>query len=100
MTLIPNREHFISAPVEISERQFMDGLNVLPPAKWNNSADVETFYVPEPVYMDIVQWYARLGAKYYRLRNSRNLLGREVAAICKYDCPSADRAVSVPEDVQ
>ena len=46
---------------EITEEQFEDALNVLPPIKWMNGG----FYIGEPTRGSLYGFYQRIGDKYY-----------------------------------
>lgn len=52
-------------PKEISEEQFNDALNVLPPLKWCTINGIEEFLMSEFYTDSYTNQYARKGSKYY-----------------------------------
>ncbi len=52
-------------PVEITEDEFLKALNVLPPVRWTQSSDSESFKISERLYGSITTIYARIGDRYY-----------------------------------
>ena len=62
-------DKFCKGVSEITERQFWDMLEVLPPAKWSRMQDTEAFYVPEHVIGSLVNWYMRIGDRYFTMCN-------------------------------
>lgn len=84
--------------MEITERQFLDRLNALPPEGWWNIGIYEVYCSPERIYADIVNWYCRINNRFFSLANARGLSGTDVVALCSpaYRAPAA----RVPEDVQ
>jgi hypothetical protein len=52
-------------PLEINEDEFLKALNVLPPVRWTQRSDSESFKISERLYGSITAIYARLGDRYY-----------------------------------
>lgn len=68
-----DRRRIVSEPVEVSEWTYFHMLEVMPPARWMRVLDAEIFYVPEPIYADVVSWYISLGGKFYVMKDSCTL---------------------------
>lgn len=50
---------------EITEQQFTDALEVLPPMKWKSDSDSESFMMAEFFYGSVTSIYARVGNRFY-----------------------------------
>jgi len=57
-------------PVEITQDQFWEMLEVLPPCKWLRGTDSEAFFVSEALCADIHTWCVRIGSRYWSLNRS------------------------------
>jgi hypothetical protein len=55
----------VTAPVEITEAQFFEALNILPPSRWRHCMGVEMFHLCEHLDGDLVNWYASLNGRYW-----------------------------------
>lgn len=55
----------VTAPQAISEREWWDLLEVLPPCKWGTVSGVELFHISEHLRGDLVTWCARIGSNHY-----------------------------------
>ena len=60
-------------PVEINEDEFLRALNVLPPVRWTQRSDSESFKISERLYGSITAIYARLGNRYYTFSDNITL---------------------------
>ena len=73
---------FITAWKEITEEEWMDALECLPPEKWETVSGVELFRMSEYTTGNITAHYARLNNKYYysgrRTSNSYEKLAEEI----------------------
>jgi hypothetical protein len=54
----------VTDPRQITEEEWWDALNVLPPCRWRTVGGVELFHISERVTHDLVSWYARVGDRY------------------------------------
>lgn len=73
-----DRNRRITEPVEITEERFMEMLEVLPPAKWRRSASAESFHIIERITHDIVDWFVRIGDRYYTFADTDKLGAEDV----------------------
>jgi hypothetical protein len=73
-----NRNRHISEPVEITEERFHEMLDVLPPSKWRRSASAESFHICERITYDIVDWFVRIGDRYYTFADTDRLSAEDV----------------------
>lgn len=55
----------VTDATEETEKQFMDALSVLPPARWTTYQGVEAFHVSEAITYDLVEWHCRIGDRYF-----------------------------------
>lgn len=62
-------ESYVSAATEITEQEFQDALEVLPPSRWKNHGDTESFYSPEFIYSLVTTHYVRIQARYYTFQD-------------------------------
>lgn len=56
--------------VEITEEQWWDALECLPPMRWTRNGDKEFFFISEAYTQDIHSCYVRVGTRYYTARRS------------------------------
>ena len=61
---------YCHAPVEISQDQFFEMLEVLLPCKWLRGTDSEAFFISEALCSDIHNWCVRIGSRYWSLNRS------------------------------
>lgn len=73
----------ISAPVEITEAQFINALEVLPPNQWRNLGVEESFKMCEHLSGAITTIYARLGTRYFSFNDRFNMPHTQIIAKCK-----------------
>jgi hypothetical protein len=73
---------FRSAPVEITEEQFWDALEVLPPCRWRRSPGAESFHMSEHTTGCISSIYVRIGDYYYTFADDVALTHEERVAKC------------------
>lgn len=57
-------------PKEITEENYWDALEVLPPCKWKSVDGIESFHVSEHIQADLVNWYAKTGDKFFTFVDS------------------------------
>lgn len=74
------RRSQISEPIEQTEEQFWDALEVLPPCRWHNHRCVELFHVSELLTMDLASWHARIGDRYFTFTDSAAASSDHLAA--------------------
>jgi len=58
-------------PIEVTEAEWDEALNVLPPLKWIRTADVESFRICEPTVATVHATYVRLGKRYFCMNRPR-----------------------------
>lgn len=58
---------YCGSPVEETQEQFFDALEVLPPCKWMRRDDCEAFFVSEALCGSIYAWHVRIGSRYWTL---------------------------------
>lgn len=75
----------LTAPVEIDVHAFHDALGLMYPMKWRSSenGECETFMLAEMVCGNVSEIYARIGVRYYRMRDYSNLDHAEILARVK-----------------
>ncbi|UAN34317.1 hypothetical protein [Enterobacter sp. JBIWA005] len=75
----------VSAPVEIDVHAFHDALGLMYPENWRSSEDgeCETFMLAERVCGNVTEIYARMGIRYYRMRDYSHLDHPEILARVK-----------------
>lgn len=56
---------FITSPKEITEEQFIDALDVLPPMNWRNEGRTESFKFCEYIVDNITNIYVRVSKRYF-----------------------------------
>lgn len=64
---------------EITEAQFTDALNVLPPVGWTTRNGVESFRISERLWGSLTDIYARLGDRYFKLTDDIRLPAATIA---------------------
>lgn len=63
LTTVSTRDVCPAAPRRVTEAEWDDALNVLPPVRWYTDRGAETFTVPEPVTDTLYDRYVRIGDK-------------------------------------
>ncbi len=58
------RELYLTGPVKITDEDYDDALNVLPPENWTRTGPIEHFRMMEYTTGSITNQYARMGDKY------------------------------------
>ena len=69
-----------SPPTEITRARFHEMLEVLPPMKWHQRAEFESFMVSELVYASIANIYVRVKGRYFTLADHLTLTPEEIEA--------------------
>lgn len=57
--------YWTTDPTEITEAEYMDALECLPPVKWTNTPEGETFKISERLSGSITGIFCRIGARYF-----------------------------------
>jgi len=81
-----NREKAaVKAPAEIDVHAFHDALGLMYPMNWRSSenGECEPFMLAEMVCGNVTEIYARIGIRYYRMRDYSNLDHAEILARVK-----------------
>ncbi|EAO6358517.1 hypothetical protein FCF58_13910 [Salmonella enterica] len=81
-----NREKsYVTAPVKIDVHAFHDALGLMYPMNWRSSenGECETFMLAEMICGNVTEIYARIGIRYYRIRDYSNLDHAEILARVK-----------------
>lgn len=75
----------VKAPAEIDVHAFHDALGLMYPINWHCSDDgeCETFMLAEMVCGNVTEIYARIGIRYYRMRDYSNLDHADILARVK-----------------
>lgn len=75
----------VKEPAEIDVHAFHDALGLMYPMNWRCSEDgeCETFMLAEMVCGNVTEIYARIGIRYYRIRDYSNLDHAEILARVK-----------------
>lgn len=74
---------FLTPVSEITEEQFQDNLDVLPPSRWLSFAGGEHFHICERIVSNIVLWNVRIGRSYYQFQDRTTLTTHEIAQRCQ-----------------
>ncbi|KTJ39437.1 hypothetical protein ASU85_19640 [Klebsiella aerogenes] len=82
---LSREKSYLTAPVEIDVHAFHDALGLMYPMHWRSSenGECETFMLPEMVCGNVTEIYARIGIRYYRMRDYSNLDHAEILARVK-----------------
>lgn len=75
-----------SLPISITESQFYDKLNVLPPSKWRTILGVEMFHVSERLYGNVVAWFFCYEGKHFQCEQLANQDQDKLAIMIKELC--------------
>lgn len=75
----------VKAPAEIDVHVFHDALGLMYPMNWRSSenGECETFMLAEMICGNVTEIYARIGIRYYRMRDYSNLDHAEILARVK-----------------
>ncbi|EEH8383326.1 hypothetical protein G3142_005400 [Salmonella enterica subsp. enterica serovar Montevideo] len=75
----------VKAPAEIDVHAFHDALGLMYPMNWRSSEDgeCETFMLAEMVCGNVTEIYARIGMRYFRIRDYSNLDHADILARVK-----------------
>lgn len=65
-------------PVEITEESFQQALECLPPERWTNHGDTETFVMSEHTCGRITGIYLRIGDKFYSFSDLNSITHVEI----------------------
>ncbi|HFD7667590.1 hypothetical protein [Raoultella ornithinolytica] len=82
---LSREKSYLTAPVEIDVHAFHDALGLMYPMNWRSSenGECETFMLAEMVCGNVTEIYARIGIRYYRMRDYSNLDHAEILARVK-----------------
>lgn len=58
------------APKLIDTNRFIDVQSLLPPERWSIEGDIESFYIDERYYGNVVSWFLRIKDKCFECRNT------------------------------
>lgn len=72
-----------SAPEEVDLERWDEALNCMPPMKWRGELSTESFMICEAMTADLHSIYCRIGDRYFRLCDSRNLTHGEIVSLCR-----------------
>ncbi|EHI2681349.1 hypothetical protein J9W18_004084 [Salmonella enterica] len=75
----------VRTPTEIDVHAFHDALGLMYPMNWRSSdnGECETFMLAEMICGNVTEIYARVGIRYYRMRDYSNLDHAEILARVK-----------------
>ncbi|EKS6156242.1 hypothetical protein QCB07_004449 [Salmonella enterica] len=75
----------VKVPTEIDVHAFHDALGLMYPMNWRSSenGECETFMLAEMICGNVTEIYARIGIRYYRMRDYSNLDHAEILARVK-----------------
>ncbi|EKO1761279.1 hypothetical protein PZD86_004529 [Salmonella enterica] len=75
----------MKAPAEIDVHAFHDAQGLMYPMNWRSSenGECETFMLAEMICGNVTEIYARIGIRYYRMRDYSNLDHAEILARVK-----------------
>ncbi|MHA3928302.1 hypothetical protein ACX13C_25820 [Klebsiella oxytoca] len=75
----------VKGPAEIDVHAFHDALGLMYPMNWRSSenGECETFMLAEMFCGNVTEIYARIGIRYYRMRDYSNLDHAEILARVK-----------------
>ncbi|END3207053.1 hypothetical protein ABL072_004312 [Salmonella enterica] len=75
----------VRVPTEIDVHAFHDALGLMYPMNWRSSenGECETFMLAEMICGNVTEIYARIGIRYYRMRDYSNLDHAEILARVK-----------------
>lgn len=75
----------VRAPAEIDVHAFHDALGLMYPMNWRSSenGECETFMLAEMVCGNVTEIYARIGIRYFRMRDYSSLDHAEILARVK-----------------
>ncbi|MEJ7804383.1 MAG: hypothetical protein WKG03_00460 [Telluria sp.] len=68
----------IQPPVEITADKFDEMLGVMPPTLWVRNGDDETFQLCEMYSENVCYIFARMGARYFALRDRNTLNHKQI----------------------
>lgn len=82
---LPEHHAVEKVPTEIDVHAFHDALGLMYPMNWRSSenGECETFMLAEMICGNVTEIYARIGIRYYRMREYSNLDHAEILARVK-----------------
>lgn len=82
---LSREKSYLAAPVEIDVHAFHDALGLMYPMNWRSSenGECETFMLAEMVCGNVTEIYARIGVRYYRMRDYSNMEHAKILARVK-----------------
>jgi hypothetical protein len=67
-------------PKEISEDDWYEALECLPPSRWHTHRGVNLFHVCEAITLNLVNWYARIDGRFYHFVDEAQTSSETLAA--------------------
>jgi hypothetical protein len=74
---------FVSSPVLISEERFNEMFDVLPPMRWKQRSESESFMLSEATYGNIRPIFCRINDTHYEMSDFSSLSHDEIVEKCK-----------------
>ncbi len=82
---------FIQPPDEITEGEYRQALEVLPPDDWQHAGDTESFKMCEHMTGPITGIYARIGERFFAMTDNCHMAHAAIIAACRAYIATADR---------
>jgi hypothetical protein len=73
----------ITVPEAITEDRYWEMLEVMPPSRFGHNFGIEMFHVCEHITGDLVNWFAKVGDKYFAAVNTSQVDRKTLADIFK-----------------
>jgi len=70
-------------PVEITDQEYIEALEVLPPLDWHGGRGKESFKSSEFFVSNITSIYVNLGTRYFTFRDVATLSHQEIMSRCR-----------------
>lgn len=81
--ILSKENALIDAPMEITEDQFIEALEVLPPNQWRTVGNEESFKMSEHLSGGITRIYARIGERFFSFNDRFTLPHKQIIAKCQ-----------------
>lgn len=76
-------QSMISKPEKIGSARYYELLEVLPPARWESRNGFTAFFVPEPIWSNLVTWCIADAKGYYSFTERANISEEKLNEIAK-----------------